>query len=233
MEPIKRKLDSGSDNTKNVAKTKKSKTKESHSSELEAKKIKTPEEISIGRFVNGRTDIYPVWQSLLQRWFSESSTEVYIVTPFMDLERLYEICFFMLENQSAANLRAIYVREISNVRVPKKNPPKFIPYWKFGPGYKPDDPEAYGALIRAFLDAFSPKYRSYVKEHVISKLTNPKSTFHGKFAAGVKANSAQVLITSANFQGHHFDHNNYETVCYSTMTKLDFEDRFLNNIQIE
>ncbi|XP_069136297.1 uncharacterized protein [Argopecten irradians] len=231
MGPPKRKADDTTD-TKVVVKSKKRETQDNASSE-ETRVIKTPEEISIGRFVNGRTDIYPVWQSLLQRWFSESSTEVYIVTPFMDIERLLEICFFALDNQSTANLNAIYVREIANVKVPKKNPPKFIPYWKFGPGYKPDDPEAYASLIKAVTDAFSPKYRSYVRDHVMSKITNPKSTFHGKFAAGVRSKTAQVLITSANFQGHHFDHNNYETVCYSSMTKPEFEERFLNNIQIE
>lgn len=104
---------------------------------------------------------------------------------------------------------------------------------KFFPGQARDDPNAYASLIAAIVDAFSPRYRGYVRDHVMSKLINPKSTFHGKFAAGVKVRGAEVLITSANFHGHHFDHNNYETVCYSTMTKEDFVHRFLSNIQIE
>lgn len=58
----------------------------------------------------GKAYIYPLWKFLLSQWLSSDDHEVYLATPFLDTEKLTDICNIVIENLDTANIGAFFVR---------------------------------------------------------------------------------------------------------------------------
>ncbi|OWF34479.1 hypothetical protein KP79_PYT03474 [Mizuhopecten yessoensis] len=163
------------------------------------------ERLRQGCVLDGPTVVYTLWKDLLDFWFSNQDNKVYLVTPFLDEDRLLEIFKSVLEHKSTAYLEAFYVRKKCCDGITKE------------------------VLFKKAEEKLTSKEKDLIKEKGI-KLTETPKRFHAKFMACVNNGDAEVLVTSANFQASHFEWNNLETVIFLTMTETEFKDRYLNAI---
>ncbi|XP_053389572.1 uncharacterized protein LOC128552554 [Mercenaria mercenaria] len=164
-------------------------------------------DVNEGGVHKGKQYIYPLWKTLLNKWFSYKNSKVYIVTPFLDEQRMQDVCRIILLNEADEQLTNFYVRE-------KCNFSKSISELQ----------ETVSGEIE--LDDKRQKTQKRLKK-IFERIIDPGKTFHAKFMCCVRGSKADVFITSANFHGSHFDCNNLDTVQYITMTKKIFEERFL------
>lgn len=137
---------------------------------------------------NGKDFIYNLWKSLLNRWLSRPGCAVFLATPFLDVERLDDICKLVIKHQGSADIKAFYVRERCY----------------------------FDSTITDLVDKSKFRANETIKSKVFNSLKiDPGKNFHCKFICCTYAKgNARVLVTSANFTGHHFDHDNMETVGY-------------------
>ncbi|KAK3093344.1 hypothetical protein FSP39_014291 [Pinctada imbricata] len=158
---------------------------------------------------DGGTYIYQLWKNLLNSWLSDSKNKVFIVTPFLDSGKLKDICNIVLSKQHSANINRFYVRQ------------------------KCDDPLFLMDIIRISTAKFTVAEKMVIKKEIINKMVcDFTSRFHCKFIACVKEdNSAEVLVTSANFTRQHFNCSNAESVFYQDMTVEQFRSRFLQPLE--
>ncbi|XP_074658121.1 uncharacterized protein LOC141911056 [Tubulanus polymorphus] len=157
---------------------------------------------------NGQKYIYPLWRALLNKWIGQGY-KTFIVTPFLDKDRLMNVADILLTNRNNVNageLEAMYVRK------------------------KCDDPKSIHQLKKELLDEYLPNKQVHIEYHFFSKIIYPIERFHCKFIAGVKDDKAEVLITSANFHANHFVCDNFETVVFQTMSEKDFRRCFIKPI---
>ncbi|XP_060602195.1 uncharacterized protein LOC132755341 [Ruditapes philippinarum] len=164
-------------------------------------------DVSDGGVFRGKDFIYPLWKTLLNKWLAYKTSKVYLVTPFLDEQRMQEVCRIALLNEADDRIASFYVRE-------KCNFSKSIS----------DLQETVTGEIKS--DDKSKKMQTRL-ESIYEKIVDPGKTFHAKFMCCVRGSKAEVFITSANFHGSHFDCNNLDTVQYITTTKKNFEERFL------
>lgn len=149
-------------------------------------------------FQNGKTFIYKLWKSLLNRWLSTPDCEVFLGTPFLDDIRMTDICRMVIKHRNTANIKAFYVRKQCYF---DKSIIEVIEGAKF------QDEE----IIK-------------IKVHKSLKI-DPSKCFHGKFiGCTYKTGAAEVLVTSANFTRQHFSFDNLETVGYNKITTAEFEN---------
>lgn len=148
---------------------------------------------------DGSTYIYRLWKSLLHSWFSDPDSKVYLVTPFLDASRLAEICQIILQHKNEASLDAFYVRQQCD-RERKIH-------------------EVKQDALKLFKDAND---KMFIEYKIFQSIIYPTKRFHAKFMACVKSGEAQVVVTSANFHGDHFEHSNMETVQFLTMSEAKF-----------
>lgn len=157
----------------------------------------------------GKTYIYPLWKSLLSRWLSKPSHTVYLATPYLDDKRMADICNIVIENADTANIRALFVRRKCLKTIhEEKNITEIIE----------------NAMLNIPEDNH-PIIKKTIFEKIFLQM--PQKYFHSKFIGCTYKERAEVLITSANFTGSHFNIENYESVVYHEMTKAEFIERFL------
>ncbi|CAH1792591.1 unnamed protein product [Owenia fusiformis] len=164
----------------------------------------------VGGIKDGPTYIYKLWKSLLDMWISTEGNKVYIVSPFMDADRLADVAEICMNNAwTANNLTAIYARRIC------------------------DGERTISDLKRDVLTYYNQdeKKKLFVEYKVFSKIIYPVKTFHAKFIATTKDGMADVLVTSANFHGSHFVRSNMETVFFVRMTEQEFLENYINPIK--
>ncbi|WAR18213.1 hypothetical protein MAR_000051 [Mya arenaria] len=157
---------------------------------------------------DGSTYIYRLWRSLLHNWLADPDRKVYIVTPFLDATRLTDICNIVIQHRIEANLDSIYVRQKC-------------------------DENGFGTIQQVkkqTLDKYDAKEQMYIEYKIFSAMIYPFKRFHAKFIGCMKGNEAEVLSTSANFHGDHFDYSNMETVHYQKMSDVEFISKFLGPI---
>lgn len=153
----------------------------------------------------GPTYIYKLWKSLLSRWLSNPDCKVFLATPFLDTERMTDICEIVLQNFTTANIEAFYVRIKCNYT------------------------EKISDVKRSAQTKFSCKHQPIIEYKVYNRIVYPLRTFHAKFIGCTDGKGrAEVLMTSANFSADHFKHNNLESVVYHTMTEAEFIHKFIN-----
>jgi len=152
---------------------------------------------------DGPTFIYPLWQDCLDQWFSDPNTKVYMATPFLDTDRMIDICQLVLKHKLTANLEALFVRQCCDHKLQISD------------------------VRRIAQKIFPVRDQLFVEYKVYSSIVYPLKKFHAKFIAGVKNGTAEVLVTSASFHADHFVHPNFETVSYLTMPEEEFSHRFL------
>lgn len=165
------------------------------------------EKLRQGSVEDGPTVVYPLWKALLDRWFSNHGNKVYLATPFLDTERLSDICQLVLKNKFTANLEALYVRQNCDHKLRISD------------------------LKRNAQNQLEPKDQLFIEYKVYNRIIYPLKRFHAKFLACVNKGKAHVLVTSANFHADHFHFPNLESVVYLTMPEAEFIHRFLRTIQ--
>lgn len=155
----------------------------------------------------GKAYIYPLWKFLLSQWLSSDDHEVYLATPFLDTERLTDICNIVIENPDTANIGAFFVRR------------ECLKY----------ENQNITDIINAVKEDFAEDTYSILEEKIFGKIfvQITYKYFHAKFIACTHNETAKVLVTSANFTGGHFNIQNYESVVYHEMTKAEFTERFI------
>lgn len=158
--------------------------------------------------------IYELWISLLYRWLSRPGSKVYLASPFLDPKRLTDICKIVIQRSETANIEAFYVRDEC--------------FKEWGKQYKFSYVE--NCATSNIKTEFKKDFSRTLKEKIFSKVVYPdlKGTryFHSKFIACTYDNSAEVLVTSANFTGQHFQCNNHDSVVYCTITEREFLERY-------
>lgn len=165
---------------------------------------------------SGNPYIYELWISLLDRWLSRPGSKVYLASPFLDPTRLTDICKIVIDKSETANIEAFYVR--NDCYKDYNNQKQFSDAKKL----------AISRIEKEFTKALS----STLEEKIFKKVVHPdvKNTryFHAKFIACTYENSAEVLVTSANFAGNHFECNNHDSVVYCTMTEGEFLEKYID-----
>lgn len=163
----------------------------------------------------GNSYIYPLWDALLSRWLSHPDYEVYLATPSLDNEKMTHIYRIVIQNQTTANIRAFYVRDECNT-------------FK---GYDIRDIiKKAKTMIKGELQE---DFSTIIEEKITEKIVKPDVDryFNAKFIACTHGEKAEVLVTSANFTGDHFDEESYESVVYHKMEKKEFHERFIEPLE--
>ncbi|XP_062574009.1 uncharacterized protein LOC134235860 [Saccostrea cucullata] len=153
---------------------------------------------------DGPNYIYKLWKSLLSHWLSNPDSHVYLATPFLDTDRMIDICDLVLKNFTTANIEAFFVRIKCNYT------------------------EKISDVKRNAQNHFPGKMQPVIEYKVYNSIVYPLSTFHAKFIGCTDGKGgAEVMVTSANFTADHFKHHNTESVAYHTMSEADFIHRFI------
>ena len=153
---------------------------------------------------------------MLDKWFADETSQVYLVTPYLDQERFEDVCRIVLMNKADDRLENFIVRykcnyfESTTIEDIKKDTTTAMK------GKHRLDEMMQSGLENIFKKIWIP---------------GPSRKFHAKFISCVKGDEAEVFITSANFQKLHFGEHNLETVHYIKTTKTDFEERFLHPLK--
>lgn len=160
----------------------------------------------------GNTYIYPLWKSLLSRWLSNSDYEVYLVTPFLDVAKMTDICKIVLQNRATANIGAFYVRNECNT------------FDRYTIG------EAIEKAKTKIKEELNVDCSTIIEDTITMKIVK-QNFFTAKFIGCTHGEKAEVLVTSANFTGNHFDKHNLDFVEYQKMEKEEFHKRFIDPIK--
>ncbi|KAK3583324.1 hypothetical protein CHS0354_038934 [Potamilus streckersoni] len=169
--------------------------------ESQLKKLQTP------CVKDGSTYIYKLWKSLLNYWFKDTNRKVYLVSPFLDADRLVDVCHLIIQNRLTANLDIFYVNQQCNRE------------------------QRIFEVKQKALKSFDAKDQMFVEYKIYSSIVYPMQKFHCKFIAAIKDEQAEILVTSASFHGDHFTCSNMDTLHFSTMSESEFIEKFLCPIQ--
>ena len=165
--------------------------------------------MNTGGLHDGYTCVYKTWKSLLRKWFQTNGTDIYIVTPCIDEQRLKDIVDCFVHGQCQDNLRACYV-------------PRYC-----------DGSKTVSDLKRSVIRSCKETRSHVVIEHYIYRniLLPMNKEFEGKFIAGVNNGMAEVLTTSAGFSDKHFRHKNLQTAQYITMSESSFKEKYMSVVE--
>lgn len=163
----------------------------------------------------GKTDIYPAWKSLLSQWLSNAECKVYLASPFLDMQRMIDICLTVISGKDkdhTGSIETFFLRK------------------------KCFNDETYNEIgekaINEIKETTKKDYSTFIKTNVMDKIASPKpsTNFHAKFIGCInnKEKTARVLVTSANFTYSNLGFDNLESVVCHEMTVNDFKDRFIN-----
>lgn len=189
--------------------------------QLRKKEIRAKlESFRLPAIVGGHTEVYETWKETLSFWLSSGNNEVYMATPFLHEEYLEEFLDIVCEKRKTANIGKIFVRE------------------------KCDKSMGFHKMLNAKIEQYESDHekQALLRDKVLSKapeMTTRPSNFHAKFIGCINTENekAEVLLTSANFTGDHFDEftyknsvetgQNYESIAYHDMSAADFMRNFI------
>lgn len=167
----------------------------------------------------GKSFVYGLWKALLHQWLSNSNCEVYLVTPFLDVKRMTDICNIVIAHSGTANIEAFYVREKC-----------FKGYYEGRNNVEMKISDIIGKVQRD-TNYRTPSISSIIERKIFQKVRKTTDQyFHAKLIACTSGNNAMVLVTSANFAYANFDIDNYETVVYHEMSTVEFLKRFIEHL---
>ncbi|KAI8506830.1 hypothetical protein Bbelb_152690 [Branchiostoma belcheri] len=152
-------------------------------------------------------DIKRLWSNLLQSWF-EQRAQVYIISPWIDKKTMGYIKNRLMTGQSS--IQALYIRD-----------PCFT-----------DTGGRETSLAEAMQGVFSASEADRIRCLRVGtdRETDGKAYFHCKFAAGRFENHVEILVTSANFNEHHFNPLQRDSVILLSENCRDFETRYLSTL---
>lgn len=175
--------------------------------------------LKLPAFKPGKSFVYRLWKALLHQWLSNSNCEVYLVTPFLDVKRMTDICNIVIEHSGTANIEAFYVREKC-----------FKGYYEGGNNVEMKISDIIRKVKRD-KNYRTPSISSTIERKIFQKVRKTTDQyFHAKLIACTSGNNAMVLVTSANFAYANFDIDNYETVVYHEMSTVEFSKRFIEHL---
>ena len=164
----------------------------------------------VGGLKNGFTYVYQLWKSLLNHWFGQEGTRVYMASPFLDTERLTDIVEIFLRHKPRTNLEVFYTQAKSNEKGKKST----------------------AEMKKEVSNIFNPKLGPFIEYHVYRHIMYPRIKFNANFLAGVRDGIARVLVTSASFDGNHFAAENFETVMYIQLSEVEFREKYIKPISV-
>ena len=146
--------------------------------------------------------LYAVWSSLLDRWFSDSKTKVFIVTPAIDSQSLERLCYIVLNHRLTATLEMLATPLQSSC------------------GQLAD-------IRREVMLKLPPKDQVFAEYKVYNAMVFPRAAFQAKFIAGLCGDTVEVLLTSADAETKHFQEEHSSMVMFQTLSAAEFDSRFL------
>ena len=162
--------------------------------------------LAAGTVKGGLSYIYKLWKSLLNRWFADADTKVYIATPELDTTRLQDIVDFNMLHQYKGCLEVLYTNT---------------------------DCDRYNAntvetLKKSVLKKYDDKNGTYIEYKILNKIMLPMTRVNATFIAGVKGDKAEVLLTSAAFHGKHLLYDNSDMVMAVILDKDIFLKQYVD-----
>ena len=155
--------------------------------------------------------IMKVWKSLVDDWIGCGAT-VYIVTPRIDEERLFQLFLLMIRNKGTA----FHVTLVTPVK--NSDNVKFIKVLN----------TARRMLKKTRTPRTQKRLVSDVKVHwAMTNLSIHHENFSTNFIAGFKDDEAEVLSTTAHFHKSHFHTNQRDNVTYTKISRDELQRNYL------
>lgn len=162
------------------------------------------EKLESGRVIQGNV-LYKLWKSALNLWFSDKDGRVFIVTPHIDCDRLFDVCSLFLNHKLTACLDTLCV-PLSNL------------HGRFA--------QVRSETIKRFL----PRDQVFVEYKVYSSVVYPVVDFMNSFLVFVKDGKAKVLQTNTNFDRASFLTSALVSVQYHEIEEKQFVEAYLDPI---
>lgn len=155
--------------------------------------------------------IMKMWKSLIDDWLGCGAT-VYVVTPRIDEERLFQLFLLMIRNKGTG----FHVTLVT----PSKTADgvKFIKVLNI----------ARRMMKKTRTPRTQKRLLSDVKMHwAMTNLKVHHENFSTNFVAGYKDDEAEVLSTTAHFHKSHFHTNQRDNVTYTRISTDDLQRNYL------
>ncbi|KAK7101477.1 uncharacterized protein [Littorina saxatilis] len=158
--------------------------------------------------------IMRLWKSLLDDWFGVGAI-VYVVTPRIDSERLFQMMLLMLRNKG------------TGFGVTLVTPTKTTDGEKFAKVMDMTKRRLKEVKVLA-PSGHQKRLVSDVKvQWALDSLTIVHEDFSTNFIAAYKDDEAEVLTTTAHFHKSHFHFNLKDNVCYNRLPTNDLKRNYL------
>lgn len=155
--------------------------------------------------------IMRLWKSILDDWFGCGAC-VYIVTPRIDEERLFQLFLLMIRNKGTAFTVTLVV--------PVKGPN--------GEKFKKSLDTAVRMMKKTRTPRTQKRLVSDVKmQWALDNLHVHNENFSTNFVSAYKDDEAEVLTTTAHFHKSHFHTNQKDNVCYNKLPTQDLKRNYL------
>lgn len=154
--------------------------------------------------------IMRLWKSLIDDWLGCGAT-LYIVTPRIDEERLFQLFLLMIRNKGTASQATLVT------------PVKFQ-----GVQFK----KVLDTTRRMMKKTRTPRSQKRLVSDVkmqwaFENLHVHHESFTTNFIAAFKDEEAEVLTTTAHFHKSHFHSNQKDNVCYNKLSTTDLKRNYL------
>ena len=154
--------------------------------------------------------IMRVWKSLIDDWCGVGAA-VFIVTPKIDSERLFQIMLLMIRNKGTGFKLTLVT--------PKKTA----------------DGEKFSRIMdktkRRMKEVKTPRQTKLLSEVKITWVEETLEVRHEEFStnfiAAYKDEQGEVLTTTAAFNKSHFHFNQKDNVCYNRLSTADLKRNYL------
>lgn len=161
-----------------------------------------------GGGIMGHDFILLLWKCLLDDWFGVGAT-VYIVTPRIDAERLFNIYLLMIRNKGTGfNVTLL---------TPERGAEKFSKILDTAKQMMKKTRTSHHTLLVSDVK----------REWVSKKLAIRHEEFSTNFVAAFKEHEAEVLTTTAYFHKSHFHFNQKDTVTYNKLPTSELRRNYL------
>ncbi|ESO95695.1 hypothetical protein LOTGIDRAFT_231918 [Lottia gigantea] len=154
--------------------------------------------------------IMKLWKTLLNDWFGVGAC-VYVVTPNIDSERLFQCMLLMIRNKGTG-FKCTLITPASPLHGEKFE--KILEKTK-----------------RRMKEVKTPQHKRLLSDvkiqWVLDSLDVRHENFSTNFVAAYKNEEAEVLTTTAHFHKTHFHFNQRDNVCYNQLSTSDLKRNYL------
>lgn len=155
--------------------------------------------------------IMKLWKSLIDDWLG-CGAQIYIVTPRIDEERLFQIYLLMIRNKGTAFTITLVTPEKS----------------ADGDRFKKTLETTKRMMKKTRTTRQQKRLVSDIKmQWAMDTLIVHHESFSTNFVAASKDDEAEVLTTTAHFHKSHFHKNQKDNVCYNKLASADLGRNYL------